>query len=172
MSDTEYPIQWQENFVHDIGRFREWLGQRDDLVLGNGTPVWWHLVHGQGWQNLEELLALSPSEYNVYLDWKDDKSRGWMWTTLSFHAPYHLVLSGLERLGHGWDHKDVFGVDPLSLALEGQCIHGIARRLWREAPMTSQQRLRTLASSAPTPSASRAWRFWIDGIEFDNEPGQ
>lgn len=172
MPDTQYPIAWKESFVHDVGLFREWLGQRDDLILEDNKPVWWHLARHRGWDNLEELLAVSEQEHNVFLDWKDEKGRGWLWAMLSWKAPSHLVLLGLDRLGPDWDQKDALGVDPLSLATEGQCIHGIARRLWRENPMTCQHRIRQLASTAPTPAALRAWQFWSHGIHSINEPGQ
>lgn len=172
MSDTEYPILWQKEFVHDVGRFREWLGQRDDLVLDNDTPIWWHLFEKGGWDNIEELLAVSGSEHNVYLDWKDDNGRGWMWAGLTYEAPIRLILKGMERLGKGWDNPDNFGQDPLALATEGQCIHGIARRLWRNSPTLSSERINSLAELAKTPAAKRAWQFWVHGIGLRNESGK
>lgn len=172
MSDTQYPILWQPEFVHDVGRFREWLGQRDDLLLEDGTPIWWHLFEHNGWENIEELLAVSDQEHNVYLDWKDQNGRGWMWVGLTYKAPSPLVLRGMERLGRGWDQPDKFGQDPLSLATEGQCIHGIARRLWRLSPNRTQKRIDTLARLAKDPAARRAWQFWTHGIELENEPGK
>ena len=164
MSDTASPLKWQSAFAHDLGHFREWLGQRDERVVDNGVPVWWELIQQGGWATVEELLAVSDEEHDVYLDWKDPFGRGWMWAGLKHQMPPHLLLQGLRRLRRGWDTPDLQGVDPLSLATQGQCIHGIAQRLWRDAPTLNQNRIRTLAQLAPTPAARRAWHFWAHGI--------
>lgn len=170
MTDTASPIAWHPRYSHDLGGFREWLGQREVLSDNEGRPIWWRLMIQGGWECLEELLACDPNEHDLLLDWKDGNGRGWVWTALSFQTPTDLMLRGVERLGPGWDEKDTLGHDPLMLAREVQSIQAMARRLWRDTPLTYRTRLAPLAQKAWTPAARRAWHFWQQGVNSPHDP--
>ena len=169
MMDTASPIPWQSEFAHDIGSFRQWLGQREILCDEGGRPIWWRLMIQNGWECQEELLACDPNEYDLLLDWKDGNQRGWVWTALSFQVPVYLMLRGVERLSPGWDQHDSLGHDPLLLARDTETIQVFARRLWRDAPLTYKKRLAPLSKHAWTPNAKRAWHFWQQEVEYPYE---
>jgi hypothetical protein len=164
MMDTASPPPWQPQFSHDVGAFREWMAEHEQLVNVQGRPVWRDLIIQGGWLCLDELLAADTREHDALLDWTDRNGHGWLWVGLSFQAPARQLLAGLERLAPGWDASDWLGHDPLLLAQEGQRIQGLARRLWRDDPLAFPKRAAALAGKAHTPAAQRAWHFWAQGL--------
>ena len=162
--DTLYVLPWKPSFAYDLGAFREWLANREELKTEDGKPVWWHLIVQQGWACLEELLAVNAEIQDTLLNWKDQRSRGWVWMCLAFNVPSKIFLKGLDKLLPGWDTLDTLGNDPLVMAREGQSIQGIARKLWSQNPLNFNNRIRHLVEQSLTLSAQRAWLFWANGV--------